>query len=111
MSTNRKQRVSDFVDQWIDHLAVEPDRSAPPFFAEKLMNRIQSEQADHLQFRKQTFYRAVAATIAVLVLLNFYTIITQRQQSRVETSNSAPEQMWAKIDNDSYNNYSRLALE
>ena len=111
MSTNRKHRVTDFVDHWIDHLAVEPDRSAPPFFAEKLMHRIQTEQVRHLQLRKQTFYRAVAATIAVLVLLNFYTIITQRQQSRVEASNSAPERMWAKIDNDSYNNYSRLALE
>ena len=111
MNTNNNHKVSDFVGHWIDHISAEPDRNAPPFFAEKLMYRIQLEQAHHLQVRKQTFYRAIAATIAVLVLLNFYTIITKRQQPQVEASISAPEQMWTGIDNDSYNNYSRLALE
>lgn len=112
MSKHNQLSKEVYIDTLIDKIQPEKDLIAPPFFTEKVMARIQSlDNEHHALIPDRYFYRAIAATIAILLLINLITIYSSHTNKDNPTVSNSTESVWQVIELDSYNNYSQLAME
>ena len=112
MSKHNQLSKEVYIDNLIDKIQPEKDLIAPPFFTEKVMARIQSlDNEQQALIPDKYFYRAIAATIAILLLINLITIYSSHTRDDNQSALSSNESVWQTIESDSYNNYSQLAME
>ncbi|MBN2744373.1 MAG: hypothetical protein JXR39_10815 [Marinilabiliaceae bacterium] len=101
------------IDQWINEVYPERDRCAPPFFLNKVMHRVAQEKKVNQIIHSPYYYRAIAAAILILVVVNLYTILKGIPESdwQTQTKNTKEQLNWLNTEDDSFSQYTKLALE
>jgi hypothetical protein len=112
MEKNNKINASEAAGNWIESIEPMPEISVSPFFKENLFARINDHDLSRHTGHEMFFFRLAVASIFLLLVINFSFIYKSYSTSAVGTGDM--EQLvteYENIDNDTYSNYSLLAVE
>lgn len=115
MKKDKRLNIEREVEQWIDSIERLPEQKAPSFFVQKVMNRIENPTVAEgiVLFSDLIFWRSIAASLLILLGINFYTVINFPQQlSSVSTENSSSLEVDSQMfESGMIENFSLLAQD
>jgi hypothetical protein len=112
MNNRTKSELEHEIDQIIDSIDIASERISSNF-AQKVMERIASD-ADAVQRIHNgslLFLRSVAAAVIVLIGINFYTIMSIRQNVQQTDSTSEVDENVQSVEVSEYDSFSLLAQD
>lgn len=112
MKTHDEKYLRQIIDSWVEDTSWEKAPLVSPFFHEKVLDKVQFLKLDPSMRYDRFFLKTAVALVFILIFANLLTIYSGRKL--VVKSSSVTDQIvleYENLENDSYSNYSVLALD